>query len=168
MKNPRKKNKTRSMREEFNRQVEEKTARFPWTLEAFWVERWASDKHGDQVRIAGRITGATVNTQEAVVDFGNRMKLEAANSKLFNVMITMTDGDGKQKSMVLPQKVPAHVQNKQQLYMTTDHRMREKVEQDLYKARQATLGTGDFDKKPDVEDYIEAIQDEGEPELDET
>ena len=166
MKNPRKKNKTSEMRKEFNRQIEEKTAKFPWFMEGFYVERFDSDKYGDEVRIAGKIESYTANTPEAVREFGNRMKLIAVNTKLFNVMITMTDGNGRQNSRVLPRNPPAHIQNKQQLQMTTDERMREKVQQTLYRAKQETLGTGDFDKKPDVEHVIDDLLDEGEPELD--
>ena len=165
MKNPRKKNKTSEMRKEFNRQIEEKTARFPWFMEAFYVERFDSDKYGDEVRIAGKIESYTANTPESVRDFGNRMKLIAANSKLFNVMITMIDGNGRQNSRVLPRNPPAHIQNKQQLQMTTDERWREKVQKTLYKAKQENLGTGDFDKKPDVEHVIDELIDDDEHEL---
>ena len=165
MKNPRKKNKTFEMRKEFNRQMEEKTARFPWELTGFYVERYDSDKYGDEVRIAGKIESFTANTPEAVREFGNRMKLIAANSKLFNVMITMIDGNGRQNSRVLPQNPPAHIQNKQQLQMTTDERWRAKIQKDLYKAKQESLGVGDFDKKPDVEHVIDDLIDDDEPEL---
>ena len=158
--------KVSAQRAEFNRQMELKEAKFPWDLEAFYVETYETDKHGLQVREAGLIESITAHTPEQVRNFGNRMKLIAANNRIFNVMIRVANRDDIPPRVYM-RRPPPHITNRDELFKTTDERWRDKVHHDVTQAKRASQGEGDFDRKPDAEDFIAHILDEGEPELDE-
>lgn len=155
-----------AMRAEFNRQMKEKQLPLPIELESFYVERYSTDKYGDQVRVAGHIESFTAHTPEQVREFGNKMKTLAANNTLFNVMIRVANRDDI-PPRVYARKPPPHIRDHRQLTKTTDERWRDSVQHDVTQAKRASQGVGDFDRKPDAEDYIAQMLDAGEPELDE-
>ena len=151
-----------SQREEFKRQMEEKKLSFPIEVEAYYVERIESDKHGDTVRPYSHLPfqSNVAHTPEELRKYGNMAKEEAANCNYFNVMVVCTQANGETKSLVYPRKVPKGIED---VTKTTDERMVEKVTRQLKAEQDATRGVNDF--TPDKTEFEDFIDDQGEPEL---
>ena len=137
-----------------------RTIKFPVELEGWYVERYeTNDPHGDQVRRYGKIESFTAADPIQMRNFGNKMKVIAGNTSLYNVMITTVQSDGTEKSIVYPRKVPKAIED---VTKTTDEIWRGKVKKELHEAKVETQGIGDFDKKPDFEDVIDLMDEEEE------
>ena len=159
---------TETVREVFERQMQaarEANLQWPANLVAYRVELFETDEFGWQVSIHSVVEEKTAHTPEEVREWGNTIKVIAANEKDYNIAVfnwSQIDEYGDPKVIVYPRKVPKSIQDVTKL---TNQRARERIQRHLHDVKVATQGVGDFDKKPDVEHFIEDLIRDEEEEL---
>ena len=150
----------RTVEEEIKRQMRARKLKWPISLEAWKVARYDDPEFGAQVTCVDLIEAYTAHTPEQVREWGNKIKVIAANEQHHNVAVfdwTNLNEEGEPRVVAYPRKVPKHLEY---VTKTTDQRIREKVQKQLHDAKVASQGVGDFDKKPDLNDYLQSLRED--------